>query len=171
MKKYCILLFVISLSLYSCAQETEVLVETSTFYFIRHAEKDRSSEENSDPKLIEAGLLRAAKWSLVLENVKFDAIYSTDYNRTKQTAQPTAEKNGLELTLYDPSNIDGKAFLEANKGKNVLVVGHSNTTPQFVNAVLGIDKYQEIDDNNNSNLYIVTVSPSGEMSDIVLVVN
>jgi broad specificity phosphatase PhoE len=171
MKKYCLLLLVLTLSLYSCAQETETTAETSTFYFIRHAEKDRTNEENRDPKLKEEGLLRAAKWSLVLNNIKFDAVYSTDYNRTKQTAQPTAEKNGLTLTMYDPSDLDGKAFLEANKGKNVLVVGHSNTTPQFVNAVLGMEKHQEIDDNNNSNLYIVTVSPSGEMSDVLLVIN
>lgn len=170
MKHYFILLLVITFSFLSCAQEIEVPAETSTFYFIRHAEKDRSSEENNDPKLIEAGILRAAKWSLVLQNVKFDAVYSTDYNRTKQTAQPTAEKNGLQLTIYDPSNLDGNAFLEANRGKTVLVVGHSNTTPMFVNAILGAEKHPEIKDDNNANLYIVTVSSTGEMSDIVLVI-
>ena len=41
-------------------------------------------------------------------------------------------------------------------GKTVLVVGHSNTTPQFVNAILGVDRYSDIQDNNNANLYIVT---------------
>lgn len=106
-----------------------------------------------------------------MKNMEFDAVYSTDYNRTKQTAQPTAEKNELELTIYDPRNLDGKAFLEANKGKTVLIVGHSNTTPAFVNSVIGKEKYQGIDDNNNANLYIVTVTPSGEMSDVLLVVD
>lgn len=171
MKNYFILLLIITFSLPSCAQETENTSETSTFYFIRHAEKDRSDKENRNPNLTEQGILRAAKWSIVLENMKFDAVYSTDYNRTKQTAQPTAEKNGLELTMYDPRSLDGKAFLEVNKGKTVLVVGHSNTTPAFVNSVLGKDKYQDIDDNNNANLYIITVTPSGEMSDVVLVVD
>jgi 2,3-bisphosphoglycerate-dependent phosphoglycerate mutase len=170
MKKYYILLLVIAISISSCAQETEVPTETSTFYFIRHAEKDRSNEENRDPKLKEAGILRAAKWSLVLQNIKFNAVYSTDYNRTKQTAQPTAEMNGLTLTMYDPSNLDGNAFLEANKGKTVLIVGHSNTTPMFVNAVLGAEKHPQMADDNNGNLYIVTVSSTGEMSDIVLVI-
>jgi len=171
MKNYLILLLVITLSLPSCAQETEKAAETSTFYFIRHAEKDRSDKENRNPYLTEEGILRAAKWSLVLKNMTFDAVYSTDYNRTKQTAQPTAEQNGLELTIYDPSNLDGKAFLETNRGKNVLVVGHSNTTPQFVNAILGMEKHQDIDDDNNANLYIVTVSSSGEKSDVVLVID
>lgn len=172
MKQFYIFFLIFSISFTSCAQEkeTEAPAETSTFYFIRHAEKDRTNMDDRDPKLKEEGILRAAKWSLVLQHVKFDAVYSTDYNRTKQTAQPTAEKNGLELTFYDPSNIDGKAFLETNKGKTVLVVGHSNTTPAFVNAVLGEQKYQDMADDNNANLYIVTVLPSGEMSDIVLVV-
>jgi len=171
MKNYFILLLVITFSLPSCAQETEKTTETTTFYFIRHAEKDRSDKENRNPNLTEEGILRAAKWSLVLKNMKFDAVYSTDYNRTKQTAQPTAEQNELEITIYDPRNLDGKAFLEANKGKTVLVVGHSNTTPAFVNSVLEKEKYSDIDDNNNANLYIVTISPSGEMSDVVLVID
>lgn len=171
MKYYFILLLAITFTLPSCAQDTEKATETSTFYFIRHAEKDRSDKTNRNPSLTQQGILRAAKWSLALQHAKFDAVYSTDYNRTKQTAQPTAEKNGLELTMYDPRNLDGKAFLEANKGKTVLVVGHSNTTPQFVNSVLGHEKYPDIDDTNNANLYIVTVSPSGEISDVVVVIN
>ena len=171
MKKYIVLLLVITFALPACAQEAETSTETSTFYFIRHAEKDRSDKENRNPNLTEQGILRAAKWSIVLQHVDFDAVYSTDYNRTKQTAQPTAEKNGLELTMYDPRNLDGKAFISENKGKKVLVVGHSNTTPAFVNAVIGKEKHAQIDDNNNANLYIVTVSPSGEISDVVLVIN
>jgi broad specificity phosphatase PhoE len=171
MKKYIILLLVITLSLPSFAQEPEISEEASTFYFIRHAEKNRSDKENKNPNLTQDGLFRAVKWSLVMKNMEFDAVYSTDYNRTKQTAQPTAEKNELGLTIYDPRNLDGKAFLEANKGKTVLIVGHSNTTPAFVNSVIGKEKYQGIDDNNNANLYIVTVTPSGEMSDVLLVVD
>ena len=50
-----------------------------------------------------------------------------------------------------------KAFQKLTKGKTILVVGHSNTTNVFANKVLGFDKYEEIKDNNNSNLYIVTL--------------
>ncbi|MCO4821261.1 MAG: histidine phosphatase family protein [Flavobacteriaceae bacterium] len=171
MKSYFILFFALVFTLPSFAQNAEATAETSTFYFIRHAEKDRSDASNKNPNLTQAGVLRAAKWSLALKNVKFDAVYSTDYNRTLQTAQPTAEKNGVKITSYDPRELDGKAFLEANTGKTVLVVGHSNTTPAFVNSVLGTKKHPNIDDNNNANLYIVTISPSGEMSDVLLVVD
>lgn len=152
------------------AQETTASNQTSTYYFIRHAEKDKSDKSNKNPNLIMEGVLRAAKWSLVFDNIKFDAIYSTNYNRTRDTAKPTAEKNGLDITIYDPRNIDVKTFLETTKGKTVLVVGHSNTTPMFVNSILGTKKYQSINETNNANLYIVTISSSGDITDTLLVV-
>ncbi len=146
-------------------------VNTTTYYFIRHAEKDRSDASNKNPNLMQKGIFRAAKWSYVLEHVKFDAVYSTDYNRTKQTAQPTAEKNNVEITIYDPKELNSEEFIKNTKGKTVLVVGHSNTTPMFVNAVIGKEKYESINDSNNANLYIVTISSSGEISDTLLVID
>ena len=171
MKRLFILCFAIFLALPSYAQESQNEVETTTYYFIRHAEKDRSDKANRDPNLTQEGILRAAKWSLVFENVDFDAVYSTNYNRTKQTAQPTAEKQGLEVQIYDPRQLFSEEFANRTKGQTVLVVGHSNTTPAFVNAVLGKKKHDNIDDNNNANLYIVTISPSGEKTDTVLVID
>ncbi|RLD29411.1 MAG: phosphoglycerate mutase [Bacteroidetes bacterium] len=150
---------------------THLAEETTTYYFIRHAEKDRSDANNTNPNLIQNGILRAAKWSYVLEHVTFDAVYSTDYNRTKQTAQPTAEKNNLDISIYNPRTLYSEDFIKNTKGKTVLIVGHSNTTPMFVNTILGKEKYESIDDSNNANLYIVTISSSGEISDTLLVVD
>lgn len=170
MKRLFLICLTVLFVLPSCAQETENSDIATTYYFIRHAEKNRSDKSNKNPDLIQEGILRAAKWSLVFENVPFDAIYSTDYNRTKQTAQPTAETKGLEVNLYNPKALYSEEFAKNTKGKTVLVVGHSNTTPAFVNAVLGTNKYSDIDDSNNANLYIVTISPSGEKSDVLLVI-
>lgn len=167
MKKILILSLLFLFTFSSYAQENE---SSTTYYFIRHAEKDKSDKTNKNPNLIMEGVLRAAKWSLVFENVPFDAIYSTDYNRTKQTAQPTAEKKGLEVQIYDPGQLYSDDFANATKGKTVLVVGHSNTTPAFVNTILKEKKYPSIDESNNANLYIVTISASGEKSDVLLVV-
>ena len=155
---------------FSQEEKTNTETETTTYYFIRHAEKDRSDKTNRNPHLTEAGKTRAEQWSVILSHVTFDAVYSTDYNRTKETAQPTATKNKLELTIYDPRHIDGKSFRAETNGKTVLVVGHSNTTPMFVNAVINNKKYEQIDDNNNSNLYIVTIIDD-KISDQVLVIN
>jgi broad specificity phosphatase PhoE len=37
----------------------------------------------------------------LLSKKKIDAIYSTDYKRTKATAQPTATNHGLSIETYD----------------------------------------------------------------------
>nr|WP_321236518.1 phosphoglycerate mutase family protein [uncultured Psychroserpens sp.] len=172
MKSLFTLLFIVAYSLPSSSQDmsTNDAVETTTYYFIRHAEKDRSDKTNKNPNLTEAGKSRANHWSEILQHVKFDAVYSTKYNRTMQTAEPTAKKNELKLEFYDPRVLFSEDFAKATKGKTVLVVGHSNTTPAFVNMVLGKKKHGNIDDNNNGNLYIVTVS-EGHIIDQVLTIN
>ncbi len=154
MKQLLIIAIILLNTLTTFSQNTEV----STYYFVRHAEKDRSDTSNHNPHLIENGKQRAEHWNDVLKNVSFDIVYSTNYHRTIETATPTALKNNLEITSYNPKNIDTQEFLNQTKGKTVLVVGHSNTTPEFVNKLLGKEKYKDIDESNNANLYIVTVS-------------
>ncbi|NNK83858.1 MAG: histidine phosphatase family protein [Flavobacteriaceae bacterium] len=174
MNKILTFILVALLTLPSFSQEEatqEEKEQTTTYYFIRHAEKNRSNKDDKDPPLVINGQLRAAKWSLVFEHVQFDAIYSTDYNRTRETAQATSEMQNVYITIYNPRDIDVKSFILDTKGKTVLVVGHSNTTPMFVNAVIGEDKYKQINDTNNGNLYIVTISKSGDISDILIVIN
>jgi len=146
----------------SCKEEPKVVAveeepTISTFYFIRHAEKDRSDSSNADPELNQDGLGRAIKWAEVLDPVALDAIYSTDYERTTMTAAPNAVKKDIEVQIYDPRAIDAVAFKEENLGKTVLVVGHSNTTPNFVNKVIGEDKYPAMDDYDNGSLFIVQI--------------
>ena len=48
-------------------------------------------------------------------------------------------------------------MLSMYKGKKVLIVGHSNTIPNFVNGLIEKDFYDQIDDLNNSNLYLVNI--------------
>ena len=90
-------------------QETTPKVVT-TYYLIRHAEKDRSDPENKDPELTAQGQRRASFWADHFKAVDLDAVYSSDYARTRQTAMPTAGLNGLEIEIYDPGNLYGEAF-------------------------------------------------------------
>ena len=131
--------------------------ECSYFYLIRHAEKLRIDKTEGNPKLNEKGILRAEKWKEVLKNINLDKIYSTDYYRTIETANPTSKSQNIDITIYSPNNIDFKNFKEVNKGKKVLIVGHSNTIPNFVNGLIEKDFYDQIDDLNNSNLYLVNI--------------
>jgi len=137
--------------------KTQVETTTTVYYLIRHAEKNRSDLSNKNPDLNTAGIARAYKWASVFKNISFDAIYSTSYKRTQQTATPTAEQKNLTIKEYNPSVLFSEEFKEETLGKTILVVGHSNTTPAFVNAILGEEKYGQINDSNNSNLYIITL--------------
>jgi broad specificity phosphatase PhoE len=157
LKRNYFVLLVLIFSYSSTLKAQENTSETTTYYFIRHAEKDRSNAENKNPNLTKLGIARAENWSVVFENVPFDFIYSTKYNRTIQTAEPTAKKQQLEIQYYSPNQLYSTDFQQQTKHKTVLIVGHSNTTPQFVNDILGEQKYPEIEDDNNSNLYILTI--------------
>ncbi len=146
----------------SCKEEPKEFIDNSnpvvsTFYFIRHAEKDRSNPEDVDPELNQKGLGRAMHWAEILNEVPLDAIYTTDYERTRMTAAPAAIKKELTEQYYDPQTLDIEAFQMENLGKNVLVVGHSNTTPNLVNRMIGEEKYESMDDYDNGSLFIVTV--------------
>lgn len=171
MKHLFLVVFTIIVSFASFSQDKkEKFSKVTTYYLIRHAEKDRSNPSQRNPHLKEEGLKRAENWSKILANIPFDAIYSTDYFRTKETAQPTADFNHLKLTLYDPDTLDVESFKKDTKGKTILIVGHSNTIPSFVNVLIGTEKYENIEDDNNGNLYIVTFL-NGQTADQVLTIN
>lgn len=141
--------------------------ENTTYYLIRHAEKDRTEKNNKNPNLSDKGLERAKKWAKYFDLIDLDAVYSTNYNRTMQTAKPTADSKYLKIINYDPKKIYDSIFQANTKGKTVLVVGHSNTTPVFVNKILGKKRYEWMKDNDNSSLFIVTISNGKKTSKIL----
>jgi len=136
----------------------------STYYLIRHAEKDRTNASNHNPELTAEGKARAKRWATVFKDLELDAVYSTNYLRTEQTAEPTAKLKDLSIQNYDPHQLDIENFLQQTQGKNVLIVGHSNTTPSLANALLGEKTYKLMEDTNNSGLYIVTIAGSKRTS-------
>lgn len=169
-KLYLLLIFLVGLV--GCGKEgkdNKINAEPviSTFYLIRHAEKDRSNPDNRDPELNQKGLDRAIRWAEVFDNIALDAIYSTNYERTTMTAAPTSVKKDIDVQFYDPGTIEIEAFLADNEGRQVLIVGHSNTTPDFVNKLLGQEKHQFMDDHDNSSLFIVNIV-NGQATDIQL---
>lgn len=139
----------------------EVPHETcSTFYLIRHAEKVRVDKSENNPALNEKGILRAQNWKNYFLDKEISKIYSTDYKRTIRTAQPLAINNNIETIIYSTSDFKFDDFIKSNIGENTLVVGHSNTIPDFVNELINEEYYTQIEDLNNSNLYVVSICDS-----------
>jgi broad specificity phosphatase PhoE len=154
------LLFTITLFIFACKsdkkEENKLQAETTIYYLIRHAEKDRSTPDK-DPGLTEKGLKRANNWAEIFKDKEVDLVFSTAYKRTQQTASPIASANNLEILSYDPRNLYNDDFKAQTKGKSAVIVGHSNTTPAFVNTILGKKKYNQIDDSDNGKLFIVSI--------------
>ncbi len=145
--------------------------DITTYYFIRHAEKQTTDPNEKDPELTEQGIRRTENWTLVFKDVPFDMIYSSNYKRTISTAQRIADSQKKEIRLYDAGKLNDLDFQEKTKGKTVLVVGHSNTNPAFVNTILNEKKYNDIPDNESGSLFIVKVLPDGTKTSELLYVN
>lgn len=143
----------------------------TVYYFIRHAEKDTSDPTDKDPELTEAGIKRAEKWAEIFKEVPFDLIYSSDFKRTRETAKKIAGSQNQEIQLYDSGKLNDQGFQQKTKGKTVLVIGHSNTNPKFVNYILEEEKYSDIDDKESGSLFIVSVSPDGAKTSQLLYIN
>lgn len=134
-------------------EKSTTTVET-TFILVRHAEKEKVED---DPGLTTEGLERAENLAFMLKDIPLDAIYSSDYKRTKDTAKPTAAQKNLKVNLYNPRELESEKneMLQKHEGKTILVVGHSNSTPSFVNLLAGIGKAEKIDESVYSKLFIV----------------
>ena len=148
MKKF-LLLFTFLFINISFGQKT-----ITTYYFVRHAEKVDSSK---NPDLSSKGIERADHWNKIFAEVDFDLVYTTDFKRTAQTASPTATAKKSTVKIYDPQNIAIESFKKETLGKKVLIVGHSNTIPDFVNHIINRKTYEDIGDSTFGNLYIVTL--------------
>jgi broad specificity phosphatase PhoE len=130
-----------------------------TIYIVRHAEKQL---EGKDPDLAYVGGVRAKKLAQLLEKEAIKRVLSTDFIRTRNTAQPTATAAGLEIEVYDPKNQESLvADLRSSEG-NVLVVGHSNTVSRLANAFVGEgEKFADLTDLDYDYIYVVTLEKNG----------
>jgi 2,3-bisphosphoglycerate-dependent phosphoglycerate mutase len=139
-----------------------VKAQTTTIILLRHAEKDTSLPNatmmKADPPLTKAGEARAVQLLTVLKDFKPDIIYSTNYTRTKATVTPLAQKFTKNIVMYNPADLPKFAEeLRVQKGKTIVVAGHSNTTPALVNALLKEKKYESLPDSVYNKFWIVTL--------------
>jgi phosphohistidine phosphatase SixA len=143
-----------------------------TVFLIRHAE--REDEPRQDPPLSKLGAARAEALARLLSTAGVKAIFTSQYARTKQTAEPLATKFGLTVTPFtlktnpaNPRQIAEESTAEVtNKilehaGQSVLVIGHSNSIPDVI-KMLGGDVVPTIDEKKFDDLFIVNVYAKGK---------
>jgi broad specificity phosphatase PhoE len=104
----------------------------TTVFLVRHADRDNGH-------LNHVGLRRADTLAYVVGEAGLSAIYVTEFERTHQTAQPTATAMGLTPIQLPAAETDALVdrIRSEHSGEVVLVVGHSNTIPVLIQT-LGI---------------------------------
>jgi len=164
-----------SLAILFCAQActvaslphvSPVSTTATTVIVVRHAEK--STDDPRDPSLSKAGQERTSALSAVLRDAGVTDIYTTQYKRTRQTAEPFAHQFGITIAER-PANAANSAtyaddlareILTRSAGKAVLVVGHSNTVPDIVRSLSG-KSVPAITDGDYDRIFIVVIPASG----------
>lgn len=162
------LIFILSF-VFGCAGE--VSAQKKTIILLRHAEKDLSPEQNSsNPDLSAEGKARAERLVATLRKHKVSAIYSSEYKRTQQTAAPLAAKSGVTVESYDPRKLkDMEATLRASKARNIVVVGHNNTTPALVNLFVKYDQFKQLPESEYSKIFILKFRKDGSLKRLDLI--
>ena len=159
MKNYCsFLILFLTISLFAQAEKP------TRIYLVRHAEKVTSDPKDDNPLLTENGNKRALALAEKLKQKPLNAIYSTNYMRTQSTARPTAENQKNEIKLYDTKNLTAAAaaIFKENKGKYALVVGHSNTVLDMIEALGAKRPIPRIEDQEYDYLFLVTIRANGK---------
>lgn len=120
-------------------------------YLTRHAETPPGQQ---DPDLLTEGAERANKLSELMQVLGISHVYSTDFRRTRQTANPTALAVGTTTNIYnDAANLVTDINL-LPAGSRVLVVAHSNTVGQIVDQ-LGVSDTVTIAHDEFDNVFFV----------------
>jgi phosphohistidine phosphatase SixA len=151
--------------------------KATTVFLIRHAEKAEGAAMGAmtqDPPLSESGKARSQELARMLGGAGIKAIYTSQYLRTKQTAEPLAAQLGLTATAIplkmsasNPREVSEQSIAEiTNKiyerpGDAVLIIGHSNTVPEVI-KMLGGDVVPKIDEKKFDDLFVVTVYGKGK---------
>jgi phosphohistidine phosphatase SixA len=134
-----------------------------TVYLARHAEKQSpapGAAPSKDPSLSELGRRRSTALVAALEGVALSAVFATEFKRTRETVEPTANAHGLEVDVVPADDLAGLLWrIRMHVGGTVLVAGHSNTVPEIA-AGLGVPEKVALGDDDYGDLFVVAARGS-----------
>lgn len=131
----------------------------TTFFIVRHADRDGASDALSS-----AGRRRAAALRDFMKLQEVRAVYSTKTRRTMDTATPTAKAAHRDVLTYGANPLPDRVWFQQlakqHQGESVLIVGHSNTVVEFVHG-FGARMEYKIDHSDYRSMFVVCVQPDG----------
>lgn len=146
MKSILYLLFTV-IMLVSCRQKNYI-------YIVRHAEK--SDEPKADPYLTKEGRQRAISLKKKLQKKHIQYIFSTKFNRTRETATPLGSEIGVSIYPYGTDTL--AKFIKSVFAikKNILIVGHSNSVITMLDSFHVAHSIKQIPDDRYGDMFIIT---------------
>ncbi|HAD14203.1 MAG TPA: hypothetical protein DCF33_17395 [Saprospirales bacterium] len=139
--------------------------EWTIFFFVRHAEK---VDQSDNPDLSPDGYARAARLGGIMENAGLNLVFATDKLRTQKTAEAVVVRaHTPQWSLYPREDATETAWLQSqlseNRGKRLLIVGHSNTVPRMINKLMGPgSNVAEIQEDNFGSFFVVASRGLGQ---------
>lgn len=131
---------------------------------VRHAElQGQTMAQPAQTPLSDVGQLRAKRLAELLQPSGVTAVYATEFVRTRDTAAPLAEQQGLPVTVV--AKAESASLIERIRREQpdgtVLVVAHSDTLPMLVAALgRGADEGR-IGANDYGQVFVLSPQPAG----------
>ena len=106
-----------------------------TMIVLRHAEKGTGA----NPDLTEQGHQRAKDLAQLLKGAPIQRLYCTEYIRTRQTLEPLSEISGTGIETISAEDAPRwrRIVSEVEAGETIVICGHQNTVPLFVEEAGG----------------------------------
>jgi broad specificity phosphatase PhoE len=136
-------------------------------FVVRHAERADAAGAPppagmmaNDPPLSAAGNERARRLAMLLASPEVKHIFTTEFQRTRQTAAPLSEATRITPVTASARDASALAQQVRSAAGNVLIVGHSNTVPDLLKQ-LGVTTPVAIGENEYDNVFVVVRPATG----------
>jgi broad specificity phosphatase PhoE len=147
---------VFGLLLAPCIANTQQVV-----FLLRHAEQ-ASGADTDDPPLTETGQRRAGALATMLKDAGLTAIYTSESQRTIQTAAPLTQALQIEPTRLPRGDIAGliHRLRTQHVDGRVLIISHALTIPHLLQA-FGHPEEVVIQREEYDRLFVIVPKPTG----------
>lgn len=173
MRRVCVLALAVTFAL-----SAQVAAAEQVIFVVRHAERAEGTPMAqpsrpapgqppghgmmiaNDMPLTAAGRERAQRLANMLRSAGIKHIFTTEYQRTRQTAAPLAEQLHLKPVMAAAKDMDPLVVALRRLKEPALVVGHADTIPELLKK-LGVAGAITIEDAEYDNLFVVVRGASG----------
>jgi phosphohistidine phosphatase SixA len=132
-----------------------------TIFFVRHADK---VSDDTDAPVSDAGHRRAECLADTLSDAHIEQIFTSDLQRTQQTAAPLAERLHLKPVAIPLNKVDDLIVaIRSSKAASVLVVWHDMTLPKILRA-LGAPEIRPIAHTEYDRFFVLTLAGDNQNS-------